>query len=142
MGQPLDGAQALGGDRALDGVPEVGRQRAVDVARDQDPPVDVLLLLRPLPGHLGDDPLADVAVALVQGDVAVLVQVGFAAPEGLDQVAGEDRRRARAAQVVTLERVLGGVGGGQHGRPLPWNPCRVCTLSSDFAVRPAGNAPL
>ena len=27
-------------------------------------------------------------------------------------------------------------------RPLPWNRSRVCTLSSAFAVRPAGKAPL
>ena len=27
-------------------------------------------------------------------------------------------------------------------RPLPWKRSSVCTPSSDFAVRPAGNAPL
>ena len=118
----LDGAQPLRRDRALDGVLQVGRELPVHVAGDQDAAVDVLLLLRPLLGHLGDHPVVDVAVQLVERDVAVLVQVGGAAADRLDQVAGEHRRRPRAAQVVALEGVLGRVRRGQDGAPLALEP--------------------
>ena len=114
----LHGAQPLRRDGALDGVLEVGGQLPVHVAGDQDPAVDVLLLLRALLRHLRDHPVVDVAVELVERDVAVLVQVGGATADRVDQVAGEHRRRARAAEVVALEGVLGRVGGGQDGASL------------------------
>jgi hypothetical protein len=94
----------------------------VHVAGDEDPPVDVLLLLRPLLRHLGDDPLPHVAVELVECDVTVLVQVGRAAADGLHQVPGEHRGRARPAQGVPLERVLGGVGRGEHRATFALEP--------------------
>jgi hypothetical protein len=115
--QALDGGHPLGRDGAVDRVLEVRRQRPVHVAGDEDPAVHVLLLLGPLLRHLRDDALSHVAVELVEGDVAVLVEIRSTRADGFHQVPCEHRRRPGARQVVALEGVLRGVGGGEDGAP-------------------------
>ncbi|MEV4320234.1 hypothetical protein [Actinocrispum sp. NPDC049592] len=53
-----------------------------------------------------------IAVQLVEGDIPVAVLVGAAVTQPGDQVAGEGHL---AARLVALERVLGGIRGGEHG---------------------------
>src|SRR5262249_24091252 len=62
-------------------------------------------------------PLVHVVVEFIQSDVAVLVTVGVAGLQALDERAGE-HRRARAAvvsQVLALKGVLHGAGRGDDG---------------------------
>jgi hypothetical protein len=116
--EPVDGVPPLDGDRAVDGVAQVLRQLPVDVARDHEAPVDVLLLLGPHLRHLGDDTVMDPAVELVEGDVAVAVHITGAGTDRLDEVPGEHRPGAGARDRVALEGVLGRVRRCQHHAAL------------------------
>ena len=71
--------------------------------------------LRGLRGAGGLDLVEDVGVGVVDRDVPVVVGVGGAGAQALDQGGGE-HRPGRAGRVggVAFEGVLGGGGGGQH----------------------------
>jgi hypothetical protein len=86
----------------------------VDVPGEDDGAFDVGQFLRALAGDFRGDPVVDVGVELVEGDVAVVVQVGLAGSQAGYEMAGEDGWLALARQVAALEGVLGGIRGGQH----------------------------
>src|SRR6266511_2037906 len=75
VSESVERGEAVGGHWAADGVAQVGRQRPVDVSGDDSAALDIVLLLGALLGPLRYDSVVDVAVQLVEGDVAVAVQV-------------------------------------------------------------------
>jgi hypothetical protein len=106
--------EAVSRDRAGDRVAQIGRQGPVDGSGDDGAALDVDLLLRPLLRHLLHDPVMYIAVRLIDGNVAVTVEVGATVPKARHQLLGEYRLDGLTVCLVTLERVLGSVRGGQH----------------------------